>query len=125
MARKETNLQAAALLGGLLGPAVGGILADAVGIRAPFTFTGAAAAGAALYGFLRLPETRKQAAAAPPVAAAVVRNNAVPAAAMHRSPTMHRPEEVAAAASVAAALNAVEEADPMECRRLSDSGVGL
>ena len=125
MARKETTLQAAALLGGLLGPAVGGILADAVGIRAPFTFTGAAAALAALYGFLRLPETRKQAEAAPPVAAAVVRNNAVPAAAMHRSPSTHRPEEVAAAASLAAAPIGAGEADPMEYRRLSDSVVGF
>ena len=50
-------LQAASLLGGLVGPAVGGLLADRAGLRAPFTLTGAAALLAALYGALRLPET--------------------------------------------------------------------
>ena len=49
--------QAAALLGGLVGPAVGGLLADAAGLRAPFTLTGCAALAAALYGAVRLPET--------------------------------------------------------------------
>jgi hypothetical protein len=65
-----------------MGPVVGGILADTVGIRAPFTFTGAAALLAALYGLLRLPETRSRGVtgegeASPEVG--VVRNNAVPA----------------------------------------------
>ena len=35
-----TLYQAASLVGGLLGPAIGGLLADTMGIRAPFTFTG-------------------------------------------------------------------------------------
>jgi MFS family permease len=50
-------LQAASLLGGLVGPALGGILADVAGLRAPFTLTGIAALAAALYGAMRLPET--------------------------------------------------------------------
>ena len=51
-----TNHQAA-LAGSLLGPALGGFLADRAGMRAPFAFTGAAALLAALYGLARLPET--------------------------------------------------------------------
>jgi MFS family permease len=51
------HAQAAALLGGLVGPAVGGLLADTAGLRAPFTLTGCAALAAALYGAVRLPET--------------------------------------------------------------------
>ena len=51
--------QAASLVGGLVGPALGGLLADVSGLRAPFTMTGIAAAAAAVYGLLRLPETRK------------------------------------------------------------------
>jgi hypothetical protein len=47
------------MLGGLVGPAIGGLLADMAGNRAPFTLTGIAALLAALYGALRLPETRK------------------------------------------------------------------
>ena len=50
-------VQAAALLGGLIGPAAGGLLADVAGIRAPFTLTGCAALMAAIYGAIRLPET--------------------------------------------------------------------
>ena len=50
--------QAASLAGGLIGPAVGGVLADRAGLRAPFMLTGVAALAAALYGFVRLPETR-------------------------------------------------------------------
>ena len=49
--------QAASLMGGLVGPAVGGLLADAAGLRAPFTLTGCAALAAAVYGWVRLPET--------------------------------------------------------------------
>jgi len=56
--------QAASLVGGLVGPAVGGLLADVSGLRAPFTLTGVAAAAAAVYGLLRLPETRALGAAA-------------------------------------------------------------
>ena len=65
-----------------MGPAVGGILADTVGIRAPFTFTGAAAALAALYGLIRLPETGKRGSIEPPRVAEsslILQNNAVPA----------------------------------------------
>ncbi len=49
--------QAASLLGGLVGPALGGLLADMSGLRAPFTLTGCAALMAAIYGAIRLPET--------------------------------------------------------------------
>ncbi|KAK9866843.1 hypothetical protein WJX84_004388 [Apatococcus fuscideae] len=77
-ARSLGTNHAASQVGSLVGPAIGGYLADASGLRAPFTMTGAAALLAALYGWLRLPETRKctQAAARditmtclPPVAA--------------------------------------------------------
>ena len=60
-------VQAASLLGGLIGPALGGLLADVSGLRAPFTLTGCAALLAALYGAVRLPETmgtRKEAESA-------------------------------------------------------------
>ena len=60
-------VQAASLLGGLIGPALGGLLADVSGLRAPFTLTGCAALLAALYGAIRLPETmgtRKEAESA-------------------------------------------------------------
>ena len=65
-----------------MGPAVGGILADTVGIRAPFTFTGIAAALAALYGLIRLPETGKSRRAETEREAessVLMQNNAVPA----------------------------------------------
>ncbi|KAK9810950.1 hypothetical protein WJX73_000538 [Symbiochloris irregularis] len=52
--------QSASLLGSLAGPAIGGFLADYAGINAPFTFTGIAAGLAALYGAIRLPETRQR-----------------------------------------------------------------
>ena len=51
--------QAASLLGGLVGPALGGLLADMAGLRAPFTLTGCAAVAAAAYGWIRLPETMR------------------------------------------------------------------
>lgn len=41
-------------MGGLVGPAVGGLLADMVGLRAPFTLTGVTHCLAALYGFIQL-----------------------------------------------------------------------
>ncbi|KAK9812728.1 hypothetical protein WJX72_002739 [[Myrmecia] bisecta] len=56
-ARVMGTNQAAALLGVSIGPAVGGLLADMAGLRAPFTATGAAALLAAVYGQFRLPET--------------------------------------------------------------------
>ena len=64
-----------------MGPAVGGILADTVGIRAPFTFTGAAAALAALYGLIRLPETGKrlESETIAESSSPILQNNAVPA----------------------------------------------
>ncbi|KAK9866844.1 hypothetical protein WJX84_004388 [Apatococcus fuscideae] len=58
-ARSLGTNHAASQVGSLVGPAIGGYLADASGLRAPFTMTGAAALLAALYGWLRLPETRK------------------------------------------------------------------
>lgn len=82
-----------------MGPAVGGILADTMGLRAPFTFTGIAAALAALYGLIRLPETRRfrqqESADFAPEAeiSAVVRNNAVPAALAGTSLKLKIPEE--------------------------------
>ncbi|CAK0782313.1 hypothetical protein CVIRNUC_005628 [Coccomyxa viridis] len=66
-ARTMGTNQAASLLGGLIGPALGGLLADVSGLRAPFTLTGCAALLAALYGAIRLPETmgtRKEAESA-------------------------------------------------------------
>ena len=51
------SVQAASLLGGFVGPALGGLLADMSGLRAPFTLTGCAALLAAIYGAIRLPET--------------------------------------------------------------------
>ncbi|CAL5228622.1 g11787 [Coccomyxa viridis] len=56
-ARTLGTNQAASLLGGLVGPALGGLLADMSGLRAPFTLTGCAALMAAIYGAIRLPET--------------------------------------------------------------------
>ncbi|BDA45298.1 probable quinolone resistance protein NorA at N-terminal half [Coccomyxa sp. Obi] len=72
-ARTLGTNQAASLMGGLVGPAVGGLLADAAGLRAPFTLTGCAALAAAVYGWVRLPETmglRARAATDAAVAAA-------------------------------------------------------
>ncbi|KAL0017935.1 hypothetical protein WJX77_000283 [Trebouxia sp. C0004] len=46
--------------GSFIGPAVGGVLADTAGFRAPFTFTAAAALLAALYVFVRLPNSDRQ-----------------------------------------------------------------
>jgi MFS family permease len=50
--------QGALLLGVSIGPGIGGLLADLFGFRVPFLVVGAAAAVAALYAYLRLPETR-------------------------------------------------------------------
>lgn len=56
-ARYIATNQAALLLGVSVGPAIGGLLAEAYGFRAPFLVVGAGALLTSLYGFLRLPET--------------------------------------------------------------------
>lgn len=56
-ARYIATNQGALLVGVSVGPAIGGLLADAYGLRAPFLVVGAGAVITALYGFLRLPET--------------------------------------------------------------------
>lgn len=60
-ARYIATNQGALLVGVSVGPAIGGLLADALGLRAPFLAVGLASAVAALYGYLRLPETRPEA----------------------------------------------------------------
>lgn len=55
--------QGALLVGVSAGPAIGGLLADGFGLRAPFLVVGGAAVGTAVYGWFRLPETRDRAAA--------------------------------------------------------------
>lgn len=50
--------QGALLLGVSVGPAVGGLIAEAFGFRAPFFVVGTAAMFASVYAFLGLPETR-------------------------------------------------------------------
>ena len=50
--------QGALLVGVSFGPAIGGLVADAYGLRAPFLLVGLATLVASLYGYLRLPETR-------------------------------------------------------------------
>lgn len=61
--------QGALLLGVSIGPALGGVLAELFGLRAPFHVVGAAALLAAAYAFWRLPETLTRTAAAPAGAA--------------------------------------------------------
>ncbi|MDH3679462.1 MAG: MFS transporter [Acidimicrobiia bacterium] len=56
-ARYIATNQGALLVGVSVGPALGGLLADAYGLRAPFIVVGAGALVTALYGFFRLPET--------------------------------------------------------------------
>lgn len=58
--------QGALLLGTAVGPAVGGVLAEAAGLEAPFYLVGVTALAAAAYGWFRLPETRPQPTEAPP-----------------------------------------------------------
>jgi MFS family permease len=50
--------QGALLIGTAIGPAIGGLVAEVWGLRAPFYVVGVAALGAALYAWTRLPETR-------------------------------------------------------------------
>ncbi len=52
--------QGALLLGVSVGPAVGGLLAEAYGLRTPFIVVGVGALLTAVYGFFRLPETGRQ-----------------------------------------------------------------
>ncbi|HUF33177.1 MAG TPA: MFS transporter [Acidimicrobiales bacterium] len=52
--------QGALLLGTAIGPAIGGYLADAAGLEAPFYVVGAAALVACAYSWFRLPETRPE-----------------------------------------------------------------
>ena len=79
-----------------MGPAVGGILADSVGIRAPFTLTGCAALLAAVYGFFRLPETRR--------------------AAVQEAPSFREGERVTAIPSTSAAVAVSESSDTTATR---------
>jgi MFS family permease len=50
--------QGALLIGVSLGPGLGGLVAEVAGLRAPFFVVGVASGIAALYSWLRLPETR-------------------------------------------------------------------
>jgi MFS family permease len=50
--------QGALLLGTSVGPAIGGVIAQFLGLRAPFWFVGIGALVAAFYSWARLPETR-------------------------------------------------------------------
>lgn len=65
--RNIATNQGALLLGVSVGPAVGGIVAEAFGFRAPFYVVGGTTLLAAVHAWLRLPETRP--AAGPGVAA--------------------------------------------------------
>ena len=51
--------QGALLVGVGAGPAIGGLLADRYGLASPFLVVAVAGALTALYGYLRLPETRR------------------------------------------------------------------
>lgn len=62
-ARYIATNQGALLVGVSAGPAIGGLLADGFGLRAPFLVVGGAAILTAIYGWYRLPETRDRAAA--------------------------------------------------------------
>ena len=57
--------QGALLLGVSIGPAIGGLLAEGFGLRAPFLTVAALALIAAAYAYLRLPETLTRRASAP------------------------------------------------------------
>ncbi|MEM9561308.1 MAG: MFS transporter [Actinomycetota bacterium] len=63
-ARYIATNQGALLVGVSAGPAIGGLLADGFGLRAPFLVVGGAAVLTAIYGWYRLPETRDAAAEA-------------------------------------------------------------
>lgn len=57
--------QGALLAGVTLGPAVGGVVAEFLGLRAPFYVVGVAALAAGVWNWVRVPETRPQTVAAP------------------------------------------------------------
>lgn len=57
--------QGALLVGVSAGPAIGGLVADAYGLRAPFLLVGGAALLTAIYGWFRLPETLNRSAGQP------------------------------------------------------------
>jgi multidrug resistance protein len=65
--------QSALLLGVTVGPAIGGVLAEVAGLRAPFWAVGVATLAAAVWNLLRVPETRPTPEAA---AATVARETA-------------------------------------------------
>ncbi len=50
--------QGALLAGVTIGPAIGGIIAELMGLRAPFYFVGVAACAAGVWNWVRVPETR-------------------------------------------------------------------
>ena len=57
-ARYIATNQGALLSGVTFGPAIGGLAAEAYGLRAPFYLVGTAAAATAVYSWFRLPETK-------------------------------------------------------------------
>jgi len=60
--------QGALLLGTAIGPAIGGIVAEFWGLRAPFHVVGTMALFATVYAYLRIPETKHLIAPPPPEA---------------------------------------------------------
>lgn len=54
--------QGALLFGQSIGPGLGGLIAESLGIRAPFFFIAALTLAAGVYGLFRLPETRPETA---------------------------------------------------------------
>ena len=111
-------MQAASLLGALLGPAIGGVLADTIGIRAPFTFTGTAAALAALYGLFRLSETQHKTTRQGILEAqqgAPLRNNAVPVVLTSSSTKLQLPEKALIASSAGQQSLQIAQADDARC----------
>ena len=87
-ARFLATNQGALLFGTAIGPAIGGLVAEWFGLRAPFYVVGVAALSATLYAWRRLPETRHLAVAQ--VAAA---EEAARAAAQETKPESEQPGE--------------------------------
>ena len=73
-ARYIATNQGALLAGVSFGPAIGGVLAENFGFRTPFVVVAIGAVLTAVYGWLRLPETRDRAQAAAEAAAFPVAN---------------------------------------------------
>jgi len=104
--------QAAALIGSFLGPAVGGVLGELCGLRAPFIATGCAAGVAALYGAIRLPETRKaksSTALQPPAVAAPASSSSQNTRQEGFAPAKQHQTAMAATDSMAAAPKGANE----------------